>query len=64
MYQRAPRVTFVATSGTPAKVGPGSYDVSPQRYRAAGWISPLVIYDDCKQSYFIYLHVKHIAMLF
>lgn len=28
MYDRAPRVTFNATSGTSSAVGPGSYDVS------------------------------------
>ncbi|XP_037536003.1 sperm-tail PG-rich repeat-containing protein 2 [Nematolebias whitei] len=42
MYRRAPRVTFVATSGTPAKVGPGSYGVSPQRYRVTDGYAPFL----------------------
>ncbi|XP_017269205.2 sperm-tail PG-rich repeat-containing protein 2 [Kryptolebias marmoratus] len=40
MSERAPRVTFAAASGTPAHVGPGSYDISPQRCRASDEYAP------------------------
>uniref|UniRef100_A0A3Q3BCV0 Sperm-tail PG-rich repeat containing 2 n=1 Tax=Kryptolebias marmoratus TaxID=37003 RepID=A0A3Q3BCV0_KRYMA len=38
MSERAPRVTFAAASGTPAHVGPGSYDISPQRCRGCSFV--------------------------
>ncbi|XP_071339187.1 sperm-tail PG-rich repeat-containing protein 2 [Trachinotus anak] len=42
MYGRAPRVTFVATSGTSSTVGPGSYDVTQCKYLVSDGYAPFL----------------------
>nr|XP_046243507.1 sperm-tail PG-rich repeat-containing protein 2 isoform X2 [Scatophagus argus] len=40
MYARAPRVTFMTTSGTSSAVGPGSYDVTASNSKTPGGYAP------------------------
>ncbi|XP_036954341.1 sperm-tail PG-rich repeat-containing protein 2 [Acanthopagrus latus] len=50
MYDRAPRVTFVTTSGASTSVGPGSYDVCRPEFKTVG-NAPFLSFTD-RQSIF------------
>ncbi|XP_068616924.1 sperm-tail PG-rich repeat-containing protein 2 [Brachionichthys hirsutus] len=42
MYDRAPRMTFIATSGASSTVGPGSYDIIPTNTKLPGGYAPFL----------------------